>query len=90
MDISTATARVVQDLLKAIVILLDKTVRRSAVDRECMRRSRGNLNFFGLCILQVLPGDDLIKVRRFFTFIKVFPAKRAFKWNICRQVFEVM
>ena len=33
-DISSATARVSPDLLKALAILLDTTVRRSSVDRE--------------------------------------------------------
>ena len=32
--ISSATARVAPDLLKALAILSDTTVRRSAVDRE--------------------------------------------------------
>ena len=34
MDISSATARVAPDLLKALAILSDTTVRRSAVDQE--------------------------------------------------------
>ena len=34
LDISSATARVAPDLLKALAILSDTTVRRSAVDRE--------------------------------------------------------
>ena len=34
LDISSATARLVTDLLKALVILSDRTVRRSAADRE--------------------------------------------------------
>ena len=34
MDISSATAQVAPDLLKALAILSDTTVRRSAVDRE--------------------------------------------------------
>ena len=34
LDISSATARVVPDLLKALAFLSDTTVRRSAVDRE--------------------------------------------------------
>ena len=33
LDISRATARVAQNLLKALAILSDTTVRRSAVDR---------------------------------------------------------
>ena len=33
LDISRATARVAQNLLKALAILSDATVRRSAVDR---------------------------------------------------------
>ena len=33
LDISSATARVAPDLLKALAILSDTTVRRSAVDR---------------------------------------------------------
>ena len=32
LDISRATARVAQDLLKALAILSDTTVKRSAVD----------------------------------------------------------
>ena len=38
MDISSATARVAPDLLKALAILSDTTVRRSAVDREDLKR----------------------------------------------------
>ena len=34
LDISSATARVAPDLLKALAILSDATVRRSAVDQE--------------------------------------------------------
>ena len=34
MDISSVTARVAPDLLKAVAILSDTTVRRSAVDRK--------------------------------------------------------
>ena len=34
MDISIATARVTRDLLKALAILSDTTVKRAAVDRE--------------------------------------------------------
>ena len=34
MDISSATVRVAPDLLKALAILSDTTVRRSAVDQE--------------------------------------------------------
>ena len=37
LDISSATARVAPDLLKALAILSDATVRRSAVDREDLR-----------------------------------------------------
>ena len=37
LDISSATARVAQDLLKALVILSDTTVRRSAVDLEGLK-----------------------------------------------------
>ena len=37
MDISSATARVVPDLLKALAILSDATVRRSAVDQEDLK-----------------------------------------------------
>ena len=33
LDITSATARVVQNLLKALALLSDTTVRRSAVDR---------------------------------------------------------
>ena len=36
-DISSATARIVPDLLKALAILSDITVRRSAVDRENLK-----------------------------------------------------
>ena len=34
LDISSATARVVLDMLKVLAILSDTTVRRSTVDRE--------------------------------------------------------
>ena len=37
LDISSATAQVAPDMLKALVILSDKTVRRSAVDREDLK-----------------------------------------------------
>ena len=37
LDISSATARVAPDLLKALAILSDITVRRSAVDREDLK-----------------------------------------------------
>ena len=36
-SISSATARVTPDLLKALPILSDTTVRRSAVDREDLK-----------------------------------------------------
>ena len=37
LDISSATARVTPDLLKALAILSDTIVRRSAVDREDLK-----------------------------------------------------
>ena len=37
LDISSATTRVAPDLLKALAILSDTTVRRSAVDREDLK-----------------------------------------------------
>ena len=37
LDISSATARVAPDLLKALAILSDATVRRSAVDWEDLK-----------------------------------------------------
>ena len=37
LDISSATARVAPDLLKALAILSDTTVRRSAVDQEDLK-----------------------------------------------------
>ena len=37
LDMSSATARVATDLLKALAILSDTTVRRSAVDREDLK-----------------------------------------------------
>ena len=37
LDISSATARVAPDLLKALVILSDATARRSAVDWEDLK-----------------------------------------------------
>ena len=40
MDISSATAWVAPDLLKALVILSVFTVRRSAVDQEDLKRAR--------------------------------------------------
>ena len=40
LDISSATARVSPDLLKALAILSDTTVRRSAVDRQDLKPYR--------------------------------------------------
>ena len=40
LDISSATARVAPDLLKALAILLDTTVRRSAVDQKDLQPYR--------------------------------------------------
>ena len=40
MDISSATAQVASDLLKAIAILSDTTHRRSAVDQETIKKAR--------------------------------------------------
>ena len=37
LNISSATARVAPDLLKALAILSDTTVRKSAVDREDLK-----------------------------------------------------
>ena len=37
LDISSATARVIPDLLKAPIILSDATVKRSVVDREDLK-----------------------------------------------------
>ena len=37
LDISSATTRVAPDLLKALAVLLDMTVRRSAVDQEDLK-----------------------------------------------------
>ena len=37
LDISSATAQIALGLLKALVILSDKTVRRSAADREDLK-----------------------------------------------------
>ena len=37
LDISSATARVARDMLKALAILSDTTVRRSAIDRENLK-----------------------------------------------------
>ena len=37
LDISSAIAQVAPDLLKALAILSDKTVRRSAVDQEDLK-----------------------------------------------------
>ena len=37
LDISSATAQVVPELLKALAILSDTIVRRSAVDREDLK-----------------------------------------------------
>ena len=37
LDISTASAGVLPDLLKALVVLSDTTVRRSAVDQEDLK-----------------------------------------------------
>ena len=41
MDISSATARVAPNLLKALAILSDTTVRRSAVDQEDLKNHTG-------------------------------------------------
>ena len=38
LDISSATVRAAPDLLKALVIPSDTTVRRSAVDQEDLKR----------------------------------------------------
>ena len=49
LDISKATARVAPNLLKALVILSDTTVRRSAVDTEDLKpywKSEKRLHFF--------------------------------------------
>ena len=43
LDISSATARVAPDLLKALAILSDTTMRRSAVDREDLKPTRNCL-----------------------------------------------
>ena len=40
MDISSATARVAADLLKAIVVISDTTVRKSAVDKKDLKQYR--------------------------------------------------
>ena len=40
MDISSTTARLGPDLLKAIAIVSDATVRRSAVDWEDLKRKK--------------------------------------------------
>ena len=37
LDISSATARIAPDLLKALAILSDTTAKRSAVDREDLK-----------------------------------------------------
>ena len=37
LDVSSATAQVASDLLKALTILSDRIVRRSAVDQEDLR-----------------------------------------------------
>ena len=37
LDLSSATAQVAQDLLKAVAILSDATVSRSAIDREDLK-----------------------------------------------------
>ena len=42
LDISSATARVVPDLLKALAVLSDTTVRRSAINREERDWKSGN------------------------------------------------
>ena len=39
LDISSVTARVAPDLLKALAILSDTTVRRSAVDQEDLKQT---------------------------------------------------
>ena len=40
MDISSATARVAADLLKAIAVISDTTVRKSAVDKKDLKQYR--------------------------------------------------
>ena len=50
LDISSATARVAPDLLKALAIPSDTTVRRSTVDREDLKpywKSTKGQNFIG-------------------------------------------
>ena len=49
LDISSATTRVAPDLLKALTILSDTTVRRSPVDQEHLKpywKSEKNATFF--------------------------------------------
>ena len=38
MDISSATARVAADLLKALAVISDTTVRKSAVDKKDLKQ----------------------------------------------------
>ena len=63
LDISSARAQVAPDLLKALAILLDTTVRRSAVDQEDLKPywnekkghiSLGNQQFYYLQVFQRL------------------------------------
>ena len=49
MDISSVTARVALDLLKALTILSDTTVRRSAVDQEDLKSHWKSLCFISIC-----------------------------------------
>ena len=56
LDISHATAWVAQDLLKALVILSDTTVRRSEVDQEYLKGhfSLGDQQVYHLKVFQRL------------------------------------
>ena len=60
LDISNAKARAAPDLLKALVILSDATIRRSAVDEEDLNHT-GNQKkgYFSL-------GDERVVIYRFF------------------------
>ena len=55
LDISSATARVAPDLLKALAILSDTTVRRPAFDRKDLKPTQPTIkNYPGL---QITAGD---------------------------------
>ena len=69
MDISSVIARVAPDLLKALAILSDTTVRRSAVDREDLKSSGSQ---FFRTTTGIQSGPDTFDESRFvMTFLTI-------------------